>query len=499
MDSLEPSQSLAQYNEARYRVLAEESGVMITLHRPGDWAYIAVNPAVEKLTGMRPEELLGRPVYEIFHPDDALAMKHKLIPAIKKHGTRTFRYRTRNRDGEYRWVESTHRSVRDPETGALTEIVAVTRDVQQEVEAEQALKRLADVVEASGDFILFCDRQLQVQYLNAAALNAWGLGGEDKPHLKDLMSLSSYQKLRTIGLQLAEQNGRWQGAIKIDGVEAQGRYWQLEQLLAPAEHSPYYSLIIRDRSEQKCSEAALKEKQEQLTHSARLMGLGEMASGLAHEINQPLASLLNYARGALRKLDKGETIGPERLQGLLQSMEKQAQRAANIIERLRAMVKKTPYRPEPLELGQSLQEARDFIGHELEQADIRLQLKLPEQGAWVRADKVQLQQVWLNLFSNAIDALSGLEGRQGQIDIELQQGTAPMWLLSFRDNGPGIAAAQLAQIFEPYVSHKPKGLGLGLAISRSIIESWGGHIEAHSDAASYSCISVRLPALMEKK
>lgn len=513
MDSLEPASNLQEYNEARYRILAEQSGVMITLHRPGDWAYTAVNPAVEQLTGYRADELLGLPAYEMFHPEDAWAMQHKLIPAIKKHGTRTFRYRSRNKQGEYRWVESTHRSIRDKNSGELKEIIAVTREVQQEVEAEQAVQRLADVVEASADLVLLCDEQLQVLDLNSAAKQALGRDqDEERFSLRDYLATESVQKIRTIALQVARQKGRWKGAIRLKLPGRKEGLWQLEQLIATNTEPVYglYSLIIRDRSEELAVQQALQDKQQQLTHSERLMSLGEMASGLAHEINQPLASLLNYARGGLRKLKREEDLSPEQLNKLLSAMEKQAERAAAIVQQLRSMVKKTPHRPELIELRQSLREAAEFVTQELEQQAVNIVFQEPRSKAWVMADKVQLQQVWVNLLINALEAMAesanldsnklNEDPRTIRIRIEEQleaSSKGRYWQVAVSDQGPGIQAQAIKQVFEPYYSSKNSGLGLGLSISRSIIESLGGRIEVESDGSSYSCFKVRLAAAGE--
>ncbi|MBB6522633.1 PAS domain-containing sensor histidine kinase [Pseudoteredinibacter isoporae] len=515
MDSLEPASNLLEYNEARYRILAEQSGVMITLHRPGDWAYTAVNPAVEQLTGYRADELLGLPAYELFHPEDAWAMQHKLIPAIKKHGTRTFRYRSRNRQGLYRWVESTHRSIRDEQSGELKEIIAVTREVQQEVEAEQALQRLAAVVEASADLVLLCDEQLQVLDLNRAARQALERPETDSESgerfsLRDYLSTESVQKIRTIALQVARQKGRWQGAIRLNLPEGKDGVWQLEQLIATNTEPVYglYSLIIRDRSEEHAVQQALQDKQQQLAHSERLMSLGEMASGLAHEINQPLASLLNYARGGLRKLKQKEDLAPQQLSQLLTAMEKQAERAAAIVQQLRSMVKKTPHRPEIIELGQSLREAVNFVEQELEQQMVDIRWQEPNGKALVMADKVQLQQVWVNLLINALEAMAQASERRGsaksgrEIKISIRESLIPEtqssdWQVEICDQGAGISVDRMTQIFEPYYSSKSSGLGLGLSISRSIIESLGGGIDVDSDGKSYSCVKVRLAACRE--
>lgn len=505
MDKLETMADLSHYNEARYKVLAEQSGVMITLHRPGDWAYTAVNPAVEQLTGFSAAELIGMPAYEMFHPEDAEAMKHKLIPAIYKHGTRTFRYRSRAKSGKYIWLESTHRSLRDEKTGELTEIIAVTRDVQQEVERDQAVKRLADVVEASADLIIFCDQQHQLSYLNQAASLAWPVDLTEGPQLKDLMSVESYQKLRTIALQVATQQGRWQGGIRLFPAalfaDSQKQdYWQLEQIIVSQKNSDddelFYSLIIRDRRDEKLAEQQLQEKQMELTHSARMMTLGEMASGLAHEINQPLATLLNYARGGLRKLDRGDALDQSKVRQLLQGVEKQSHRAAEIISHLRKLVKKTPYQRQRINVVESIQSSLDFVAHELEQASVTFEYHHQPAELFCLADQVQLEQVWINLIRNAIEAFSpqksNKEENNREIKLRLKVGEEGSIVVEIEDNAGGIDTSFLDKVFEPYCTTKATGLGLGLSISRSIIEAHGGQIQINNAYPQGCCFKVSL-------
>lgn len=189
-----------EFGSERYRFLVEQSGDMISTHRPGDWAYTATNPAVEVVSGYKPQEIIGKPAYDYFHPEDALAMKKKLIPAIYRHGIRTFRYRHRHKNGKYYWVESTHRSIRDETTGELKEIIAVTRDINTQVEAEEASRRFAKVVEASSDLLVFCSHDFNVTYMNTSALTGFDLIKEqaESANLSQILIKESFQKLKTI-------------------------------------------------------------------------------------------------------------------------------------------------------------------------------------------------------------------------------------------------------------------------------------------------------------
>ncbi|TQV86090.1 PAS domain S-box protein [Exilibacterium tricleocarpae] len=487
--------------DERYRFILEHMGDMITTHRPGDWAYTTISPQTLQISGFTAGEMLGRPAYDFFHPDDAAAMKNKLIPAIYHHGIRTFRYRSLHKSGNYFWVESTHRSIRDADTGELREVIAVTRDISEQVRAEQSTQRLAAVVEASADIILFCDHRTRVTYMNRAAQE--GLGLTDDPtsregaqlELKRLLSTESFQKVKTLAFQVAGTRGNWQGRLRVKSPLAAARYWVLEQVIAQpqlTETDDYFSLIIRDQTEQKRAEREAQDRQAELVHASRLMTLGEMASGLAHEINQPLATTLNYARGSIRQLDRGRQLAPDKLRGVLESITKQAQRAADIVKRLRSMVKRTPYQPVRFMLDDVCAEVLGFLQWEAAGQQVDLHLRRSETPIALVADRIQIEQVLINLVRNAIEAYRGSEAAEKSVQVELQR-DALHARIRVTDSAGGVDGNKLEQMFEPYYTSKSAGLGMGLQISRSIVEAHGGQIAARSDGVCRTVLEVVLP------
>ena len=489
--------------EDRYRFLVEQSGEMISTHRPGDWAYTAVNPAVTAISGYAPEEVMGKPAYDFFHPEDAQAMKNKLIPAIYQHGVRTFRYRHRHKSGNYYWTESTHRSIRDQASGELKEIISVSRDITLQVQAEMASRRLAEVVEVSSDLVVFCDREFRVTYMNASALQ--GLGANQARtgmHLRALLSLKDFQKIKTLACQLAHQTGEWVGNLRLTSPQFSRRYIVLQEVLVHPQRSytetdDFYSLIIRDVSEQKQAELDARQHQADLAHAARLMTMGEMASGIAHEINQPLATTLNYARGAVRQIENGKIAAVEQLVPVLGNIARQAQRAADIVKRLRALVKKTPYQRRAFDANAACEDVVEFLKHELIERGIDVAFQLSDAEPILEADLIQIEQVLVNLLRNAIDAFDGSTRADKTIQLQTRVDGRNL-AIDVTDNGAGVDHSLREQLFEPYVSSKAEGLGMGLSISRTIVEAHGGTINLDSDGRSYTCFRVSLP-LQDKK
>lgn len=490
-------------SEDRYRFLVEQSGDMITTHTPGDWAYTAVNPAITLVTGYLPEEVMGKHALDYFHPDDAEAMHQKLMPAIHRHGIRTFRYRHKYKDGDYHWVESTHRSIRDKVTGQLKEVISVTRDISQQVAAEMASKRLAEVVEVSSDLIIFCDGHYRVTYMNGSALQGFGLSklsGDGQPQedaLCELIGVESFQRVRTLACQVAEARGGWRGHLHLPSPRFGDSYMELQEVLVHgqgghASGDDYYSLIIRDLTEQRRAEQKLQQHQAEIAHASRLMTMGEMATGLAHEINQPLATTLNYARGAIRQIDSGMLTDLTKLQPVLGNIVRQAQRAADIVKRLRSLVKKTPYQRVRMALNPVCEEVVFFLQHEFADQGVDVALALTGEDPVVEADRVQLEQVLINLLRNALDAYGQVERPNKRVCIATQL-TADSVQLTVTDGGIGVSAELLPSLFDPYVSSKKAGLGMGLSISRTIVEAHGGKIMVASDGHSYTTFSVQLP------
>lgn len=501
-----PESDAVSTSGERYKFLVEHSGEIISTHRPGDWAYTSMNQALESMSGFTPAELMGRPAYDLFHPDDAEAMKNKLIPAIYHHGVRTFRYRSLLKAGGYTWLESTHRSVRD-EAGELVEIVAVTRDISEQVKIEEVNRRLAQVVEASFALILFCDRQHRVSYMNEATnkvLNAGRLG--QRPALKDLIGLESYKTIVAKVFSESDRKGSWKGALRLRVPQTSERYLLLEEVFANSredlgKEGNYYSLIVRDITEQKMIEKKVRDHQSELIHASRLMTMGEMASGLAHEINQPLATTLNYARGAIRKMDDQQPLSGESVRSVFEMIVKQAQHAASIVKRLRSLVKKTPYQRAEFSMQSVIREVELLLSHDLWSQGVSLAYDLPAADIMVLGDRIQIEQVLINLIRNSMDAY--LEVRSSQeaeclVMIELEESDKHV-IVTLKDSAGGIVDTIGKSLFEPYVTSKDNGLGMGLSISRSIIEAHGGQITVTSDHIKSTVFTLRFPRIAHKE
>ena len=229
----------------------------------------------------------------------------------------------------------------------------------------------------------------------------------------------------------------------------------------------------------------------EVAHLARLNTMGEMASGMAHELNQPLTAIVGYAEATLAGFESGMLTGEEnRL--LLERIVSESQRAAEIIRRLRRLVRKREPEQSPTDVNGLINEAVEMVGHESEQGQHRVEMRLQGDLPIIPADRVQIQQVILNLVRNGMEAMESLPVESRVLTITSAQ-TDDFVRVSISDNGPWIADENLNQLFEPYFSTKKSGLGMGLAICRSIIESHAGALTARRNRDSGLTFEFTLP------
>ncbi|MGQ3671388.1 PAS domain S-box protein [Xanthobacter sp. TB0136] len=237
----------------------------------------------------------------------------------------------------------------------------------------------------------------------------------------------------------------------------------------------YFTGFIRDLTERQKTEARLQELQAELVHISRLTAMGEMASALAHELNQPLSAIANYMKGSRRLL---ETQPPrmEMLQGALEKAGDQALRAGQIIRRIRDFVSRGESERRVEHLPKLIEEASALALVGAKEHGIQVRFYYDPRCQLVLADKVQVQQVLLNLIRNAIEAMMGAPNRHLLVQTEPVEDE--MVMVSVSDTGQGISETVARQLFTPFITTKKQGMGVGLSISRTIIEAHGGHIWA---------------------
>lgn len=353
------------------------------------------------------------------------------------------------------------------------------------------------LLEAAVDGIVVIDERGRVTAFNAAAERLFGYpAAEVIGNNVSMLMPSPYREEHDGYLE----NYQRTGVPRIIGIgrEATGRrkdgsgfpmYLAVGEAKGPAGHR--FVGIIRDLSERRQYEERLRQNRERLAHVGRISLMGEMAAGLAHEINQPLGAITNYAHAARRMLEAGQD--PAEAAEALDQISMQALRAGDVIRRLRTMIRKRDSEPEQVDINAVVQGTLPLVDADARANGVRLRVELTPDLAPVRCDIVQIQQVLLNLVRNAIDAMRDEGLARRQVVIRTSRSGPTAITVEVADTGPGVEPGIVEQLFTPFHTTKSDGLGLGLSISRSLVEAHGGELGFRPSKPNGAVFMFRLP------
>jgi C4-dicarboxylate-specific signal transduction histidine kinase len=262
-------------------------------------------------------------------------------------------------------------------------------------------------------------------------------------------------------------------------------------LFAPIRELGYVNIYARDITAVRRAEQESRRHQTELAHVCRLSTMGEVATGMAHELNQPLSAIVYFANGCSRRLQSN--VGqPQELVEAMGQITMQAQRASEIIRRLRALVGKQPPMRSQVDLNHLVREVCSFVDFDTGKMDFAIELDLEPDEIPVNVDLVQIEQVLLNLVRNALDALQEIPPGDRRLTVRTRSlGDEAQVMVA--DSGLGIAPERMQSLFEPFYTTKESGMGMGLPISQTILENHGGRIWAESDPEGGAVFYVRLP------
>lgn len=344
---------------------------------------------------------------------------------------------------------------------------------------------LQSILATVPDAMIVIDARGMVQSFSAAAERQFGYRAEDVigQNVKMLMPppyrenhdsyINRYQRTgerRIIGI----------GRVVV-GARKDGSTFPMELTVGEmkSNNAQFFTGFVRDLTERQLTEARLQELQNELVHISRLSAMGEMASALAHELNQPLTAIVNYMRASQRLLEQGADADRDLLLEAVSEAAEQSLRAGQIVQRLRHFVARGEVEQRPEDLSKLVEEASALalVGAKEHGIRVRFDLQCPE--ALVLVDKVQVQQVLLNLIRNAIESM--VESDRRELTIAARPAAAGMVEIRVADTGHGISADLRSRLFEPFVSTKRDGMGVGLSICRTIVEAHGGRISCEDN------------------
>jgi C4-dicarboxylate-specific signal transduction histidine kinase len=255
-----------------------------------------------------------------------------------------------------------------------------------------------------------------------------------------------------------------------------------------------YDIEDRKRAENELieSERRFREAQMELAHASRVVTMGQFTASIPHEVNQPLAALLTNAETALRWLAH-QPPNLEKAKPAIERVIDDGKRAADILSRIRDFSKKAPMRMESLEVNEAILDIMGLTRAAMSDNGVLAKMQLANELPHILGDKVQLQQVVLNLIMNAIEAMTEVRAGSRELSISTSKAESDGVLVAVRDSGPGLPPAGLARIFEAFYTTKSSGLGMGLSICRSIVEAHGGHLWATPNEPHGAVFCMMLP------
>ncbi len=463
-------------SEALKAAMMEASlDAIVTLDHQG--RIIEVNPSAERVFGIGRAEVIGSPFGERLLPEVARTAFRRLLDRSRHDGLEPAgrgELVALCGDGAEFPVEI---SIVPIDLEAERFYTLYIHDITQRKQAEREIKSLARLASESPNPILRVSAAGQIAYANNASrplLLAWGTeqGGA-------LPAEWASEVAETLGQGEPRERETTLGALVY------------ALLFAPFRDLGYVNIYARDITAVRRAEQASRQHQAELVHVSRLSTMGEVATGMAHELNQPLSAIVNYANGCTRRIQGG--LGQTQdLLGALAQIASQAKRASEIIRRLRALVGKQPPMRADVDLNHLVREVCSFVEFETSKLSIQIELDLAGEPIPVHVDLVQIEQVLLNLVRNALDALE--ESPEGERCLSIHtavQGSEAK--VDVRDSGPGVESERLKLLFDPFFTTKEGGMGMGLPISQTILENHDGRIWAESAPGQGTVFHVTLP------
>lgn len=456
------------------------------------------NAAAESLFGYAEAEMVGRPIAILFPPDKL--EEEAMILARIRQGLKVDHYETvrRRKDAREINVSLTISPIRDPE-GNIIGASKIVRDISPRKEAETALMRrealLRSILDTVPDAMIVIDEHGLMQSFSAAAERLFGYTApEVLGRNVNMLMPSPYREAHDsyLARYLATNERRIIGIGRIVVAKRKdGSTFPIELAVGEVkgEGTRLFTGFVRDLTERQERDRRLQEVQAELIHVSRLSELAQMVSALAHEVNQPLSAITAYLKATSRFLESGDQ---QKAAAIVQRATEQTDRASAIIRRLREFVKKGDVERRAEDLAKVIDEAvaLAMVGTKNQGVVVRLQLAAQMPPAII--DKVQIQQVLFNLMRNAIEAMAASEQRELTVATLLRDDG---WIeVSVSDAGPGLAAHVRRNLFQPFVTTKATGMGVGLSICRSIVEAHGGSLRAEDRPGGGTIFRFTVPA-----
>ncbi|WP_128924377.1 sensor protein FixL [Bradyrhizobium guangxiense] len=488
----------------RFRVRIEGFGVgtwdLDLTTRDLDWSDTA-----KALLGIERDQPAS---YELFLSRLQPADRERVESAIKRVSERgggfDVSFKVANASGSGQWIRARAGLIRD-EDGVARHLSGIFLDVDEEKQVEEALRtresHLRSILQTIPDAMIVIDGHGIMQLFSTAAERLFGWSEHEA--IGQNVSILMPEPDRTrhdsyIARYRTTNDPHIIGIGRIvTGKRRDGTTFPMHLSIGEMESGgePYFTGFVRDLTEHQQTQARLQELQSELVHVSRLTAMGEMASALAHELNQPLAAISNYMKGSRRLLAGSSDPNTPKVENALDRAAEQALRAGQIIRRLRDFVSRGESEKRVESLSKLIEEAGALGLAGAREQNVQLRFSLDPDADLVLADRVQIQQVLVNLFRNALEAMA--QSPRRELVVANTRVADDMIEVEVSDTGSGFRDDVIPNLFQTFFTTKDTGMGVGLSISRSIIEAHGGRMWAESNAAGGATFRFTLPATDE--
>lgn len=441
---------------------------------------------------------------QIVHPEDRERIQRELTDCEAKGTDHSCEYRLNPVDGEIRWIYETSRIFRDTQ-GQPRTIIGISADISERKRLEEALRRdqerFRGLVETTSDWVWEVNEDAVYTYASPKVYDLLGYQPSEilgkTPF--DFMPPAEAERVRELFGKIVADASPFH-RLENANLHRNGELVILETSGVPifnnAGEFRGYRGIDRDITARKQMEKQERLHAEEITHAARLSLLGEMIATISHEINQPLYAISNFASACRTVIQSEGAAAIPKITDWIGQIHEQAMRAGEILRRLREFSRKRPFQQSQVDLNCVAQDARSLVESVISSQRIDLRLQIDGDLPRISGDSVQLQQVFVNLILNASEAfeeIPNLAARQIVISIKK---IGKEILCRVEDNGPGLQPGAIDRIYEPFYTTKEGGLGLGLAVCRTIISHHGGRLWAEpNDGKGGAIFSFIIPLL----